>query len=166
MPANVLVSYNDDLVMWLLNAVRTKAAQIVDDLMAGKIRRTRYRKGPVLRWVSRSERENSSKFAQGFKVTDDCTSCGWCVRNCPMQNIEIPEPAAKPEFSDRCVICTRCIYGCPCGAIKTKGPLALKHGFDLEAVERRMVGIELKPVEQCGKGWYNKGVRDYLLDKY
>jgi ferredoxin len=83
-----------------------------------------------------------------------------------MQNIETPESAAKPKFSDRCIICTRCVYGCPSSAIKAKGPLALKHGFDLEAVERRMKGVELKPVGQCGKVWYNKGVRDYLLDKY
>jgi ferredoxin/flavodoxin len=166
MPANVLVSYNDDLVMRLLNAVPKKAAQIVDELLAGNIRRTRFGKGPILRWVSRSERENSSKFAQGFEITDACTGCGWCVRNCPMQNIDIVEPAGKPTFSDRCVICTRCIYGCPGNAIKAKGPLALKHGFDLEAVERRMKDTELKPVEQCAKGWYNKGVRDYLRDKY
>lgn len=166
MPANVLISYNDDLVMQLLNAIPKKAAQIVDDLLAGDVRRTHFRKGPMLRWVSRSERENSGKFAQGLEITDACTSCGWCVRNCPMQNIDIPEPASKPKFSDRCVICTRCVYGCPCGAIKAKGPLALKHGFDLNEVERRMEGMELKPVEQCAEGWYNKGVRDYLMDRY
>ena len=166
MPANVLVSYNDDLVMWLLNTVSQKAAQIVDDLLTGKIRRTRFRKGPVIQWVSRTERENSSKFAQSLEITDSCTSCGWCVRNCPLQNIEITEPGGKPKFSDRCVICTRCVYGCPGSAIKAKGPLALKHGFDLESVERRMEGVELKPVGQCGKGWLYKGVTDYLLDKY
>lgn len=166
MPANVLVEYNDHLVMRLLNAAPQKAAEIVDDLLAGKIRRTRYRVGPVLRWVSRSQRENSRKFAQRFKITDDCTSCGWCVQNCPMQNIELPKPDAKPKFLDRCVICTRCIYGCPSNSIKAKVPLTLKHGFDLEAVEQRMKGVELRPVKQCAKGWYNKGVRDYLLDKY
>lgn len=166
MPANVLISYNDDLVMQLLNAIPKKASRIVDNLLAGDPRRTHFKKGPLLQWVSRSERENASKFAQGFEITEACTSCGWCVRNCPMQNIEIPESASKPKFSDRCVICTRCIYGCPCGAIKANGPLALKRGFDLKEVERRMEGMELKPLEQCAKGWYNKGVRDYLLDKY
>jgi ferredoxin/flavodoxin len=166
MPANVLVEYDDHLAMRLLNAVPIKAAQIVDDLIEGKIRRTRFGKGPVLRWISRSERENSGKFPQGFEITDACTSCGWCVRNCPTENIKITESGGKPSFSDRCVICTRCIYGCPGKAMKAKGPLALKHGFDLEAVEQRMKGVTLKPVKQCTKGWMLKGVRDYLMDRY
>jgi ferredoxin/flavodoxin len=166
MPANVLIQYNDHLIMHLLNAIPKKASQIIDELLEGKVRRTHFGKGPVLNWVSRSERENAGKFAQGFEITDDCTSCGWCVRNCPMQNIEIAEPLSKPKFSDRCVICTRCGYGCPTHAIKSKGPFQLKSGFDLDTVVRRMEGVELQSVEKCCKGWLYKGVKDYLLDKY
>jgi len=166
MPANVLIDYNDHLVMRLIRVIPKKVTQIVDDLLKGKVNRTHFRKGFIMDWVSRSERENSGKFVQGFEITDECTSCGWCVRNCPMQNVAISEPSSKPKFSDRCIICTRCIYGCPVHAIKTKGPLALKKGFDLEAVERRMEGLELEPLEKCCKGWLYKGVKDYLLDKY
>lgn len=166
MPANVLVQYDDHLVMRLLNAVPEKAARIADDLLAGRTRRTRFGKGPVLRWISKTERENAGKFAKGFTISEACTSCGWCVRNCPTKNIEITEPGGKPTFSDRCVICTRCVYGCPDKAIKPKSYVALKGGYDLASVEQRMKGVMLKPIEQCGKGWMLKGVRDYLLDKY
>lgn len=166
MPANVLLEYNDHLVMWLISVIPKKVTQIVGDLLMGEVHRTHFRKGFILNWVSRSERENSRKFAQGFEITDDCTSCGWCARNCPTQNIEISEQSTKPIFSDRCIICTRCIYGCPAQAIKAKGPLALKKGFDLDAVERRMEGMKLEPIEKCCKGWLYKGVKDYLLDKY
>lgn len=166
MPANVFLEYSDHVVMRLLKAVPEKTSRIVDDLMTGKTCRTRFRKGPVLRWISKTERQNAGKFAQGFEITNDCTSCGWCVRNCPTQNIEIPETAGKPRFSDRCIICTRCIYGCPGKAIRSKSAVALKSGFNLEAVEQRMRGVELQPVEQCGKGWLLKGVRDYLMNKY
>lgn len=166
MPANVLAEMNDHAAMWLIKVIPQKVSRIVDELLEGKVRRTRYKKGFARNWLSRSERENSGKFAQGFEITDDCTSCGWCALNCPMSNIEISEQSSKPIFSDRCVICTRCIYGCPAQAIKAKGPLALKKGFDLDAVERRMKGVELEPVKKCCKGLIFKGVRDYLLDKY
>ena len=166
MPSNVLTDMGDHAAMWLIKVIPQKVSEIVDDLLAGKVRRTHYRKGFARNWLSKSERENAGKFAQGFDISDECTGCGWCARNCPMSNIEIMEPSSKPHFSDGCIICTRCIYGCPSQAIKTKGPLALKRGFDLDALERRMEGIELEPVEKCCKGWLFKGVRDYLQDKY
>jgi len=165
MPANVLAGMNDHAAMWFIKVIPQKVARIVDELLEGKVRRTYYKKGFIRNWLSRSERENSGKFAQRFEITDDCISCGWCALNCPMSNIEIPEHSSKPIFSDRCVICTRCIYGCPAQAIKAKGPLALKKGFDLAAVERRMKDVELEPVKKCCKGLIFKGVRDYLLDK-
>jgi ferredoxin len=112
------------------------------------------------------ERENAAKFAQNFQISDSCNSCGWCARNCPVSNIEIPEGASKPHFLDRCVICTRCVYGCPVQAIKTKGSITLKNGFDLAAVEKRMEGVELRPIGECCKGLLLKGVKDYLLNRY
>ncbi len=73
MPAYVLVEYNDHLVMRLLGVIPKKAAQIVDELLEGKVRRTRFRKGLILNWVSKSERDNVGKFAQRFRSSDDCT---------------------------------------------------------------------------------------------
>ena len=164
MPANVLVGMNDHAAMWLIKVIPQKVSQIVDELLEGKVSRTHYKKGFVRNWISRSERENSGKFAQGFEISDGCTNCGWCALNCPMSNIEMSEQTSKPIFLDRCIICTRCIYGCPAQAINAKGPLAIKKGFDLDAVERRMEGVELEPVKKCCKGIILKGVRDYLLD--
>lgn len=163
MPANVLLKYSDDVMMHLIRVIPEKVSAITDDLEAGKNRHTHFRKGPVLNWISKTERENSSKFAQGFTISDDCTGCGWCVRNCPMHNIEISKQSAKPNFSDHCILCTRCIYGCPFHAIKTNVRIIFQSGFNLDDVERRMAGEDLKPVKECCKGWYNKGIRDYLL---
>lgn len=166
MPANVLTEYNDHLTMHLINAIPAKVSQIVDELLSGEIRRTNHRKGFILERISRLERKNAAKFAQRFQISDSCTGCGWCVRNCPTSNIEIPEGDSRPHFADRCVICTRCVYGCPAQAIKSKGSITFKNGFDLEAVERRMRGVELQPVEECCKGLIYMGVRDYLKNKY
>ena len=166
MPANVLAEMGDHAIMWLIRSIPKKISAIVDELLAGKTHRTHFRKGPVMNWFSRSERENAHKIARGFIVTEACTSCGWCVRNCPTLNIEIPEPGGKPRFLEQCVFCTRCLNCCPTNAIKAKGPFQLKHSLDLDAIEKRMEGVELQPVEKCCKGLVFKGVRDYLLDKY
>lgn len=166
MPANVFVEYSDHLMMHLINVIPGKVSRIVDELLAGKEHRTHFKKGAVLDWVSRSERNNSGTYAQKFRITDACTGCGWCEQNCPTSNIKLSEATGKPGFSDRCIICTRCTYGCPTRAIKAGGPLALKNGFDLKAVERRMEGVEPEPAEKCCKGWLYMGVKDYLLDKY
>ncbi|MDD3168453.1 MAG: EFR1 family ferrodoxin [Eubacteriales bacterium] len=166
MPANVMVNYSDHLVMHLLNVIPRKVTQIVEELLAGRVRRTESKKGFFCKKLSRVERKNSYQFAQKFQIADQCTGCGWCEQNCPTRNIEIPESASKPRFKDQCVICMRCVYGCPTNAIKVKGNFVLKNGFDLSAVERRMKDVELAPVEKCCKGLLYKGVKEYLLDKY
>jgi hypothetical protein len=62
-------------------------------------------------------------------------------------------------------MCFRCVYGCPSHALHSKNFMVLKGGFDLAAVERRIQGVPLPPVEKCCKGWAWKGVRKYLLDQ-
>jgi len=165
MPANVLIEYSDHLVMRLINVIPEKVSRITDQLLAGRMRRTRSEKGFFCKKLSRAERENSFKFAQKFEIADECTSCGWCEQNCPTKNIEIPASESKPRFKDCCVICMRCIYGCPAGAIRVKGKFVLKNGYDLDVVERQMKDVELEPVEKWCKGWLYKGVRNYLLEK-
>jgi formate hydrogenlyase subunit 6/NADH:ubiquinone oxidoreductase subunit I len=157
MPANVLAEMNDHAVMWLIQAIPKKVSAIVDELLAGEIHRTNFRKGPVMNWFSRSERENGHKIAKGFSVAEACTSCGWCVRNCPTRNIEITESGGKPQFLDQCVFCTRCLNGCPVGAIKAKGPFQLKNSLDMDAVERRMEGLSSIRWKSAARAWCSKG---------
>jgi len=40
-----------------------------------------------------------------------CTSCGRCVRLCPVDNITLVE--GLPQFDDRCIKCLRCFNYCP-----------------------------------------------------
>jgi NAD-dependent dihydropyrimidine dehydrogenase PreA subunit len=60
-----------------------------------------------------------NKFARStkpFHVTDKCTSCGECARNCPANTIMIID--GKPEWSEKCYQCTACINLCPAKAIE------------------------------------------------
>ncbi len=51
-----------------------------------------------------------------FYATEDCTLCGICVKNCPVQNISIVDK--KITFGDQCVMCLRCIHQCPVEAVQ------------------------------------------------
>lgn len=53
--------------------------------------------------------------ARPFHVTAACTSCGTCVRSCPMRNIGM-SPAA-PVWGDNCTMCLRCYHICPRHAV-------------------------------------------------
>lgn len=43
-------------------------------------------------------------------VTDACTGCGRCSRNCPAANIMIE--GGRPHFGDNCTLCFRCYHLC------------------------------------------------------
>jgi ferredoxin len=52
----------------------------------------------------------------GFLADPGCTGCGWCVRHCPVGNIE---PAGSGvRFGTECILCMRCYSFCPASAIQ------------------------------------------------
>lgn len=61
--------------------------------------------------------------AKGFYSTDDCISCGKCVKLCSLNNIELVN--GKSQWGEQCTHCMACICRCPKEAIeyknKTKG---------------------------------------------
>jgi len=44
-----------------------------------------------------------------------CTSCGTCVRHCPLDNIKLAD--GLPRWGGNCTNCMACYHGCPAGAI-------------------------------------------------
>lgn len=57
-----------------------------------------------------------SRSTKPFYVTDKCTSCGQCAKNCPANTIRIVD--GKPHWSEKCYQCTSCINRCPESAIE------------------------------------------------
>ncbi len=66
-------------------------------------------------WFYRKTRGYTDK----LKITDSCTGCGLCNRQCPMGNIEIKDKRAVP--GKQCTMCYRCISLCPQKAITLLG---------------------------------------------
>ncbi|WP_294379466.1 EFR1 family ferrodoxin, partial [uncultured Clostridium sp.] len=60
---------------------------------------------------------------RNFIVSDKCTSCGLCIKKCPVGNITMKN--GKPKWNHKCELCLSCIQSCPKEAInygeKTKG---------------------------------------------
>ena len=51
-----------------------------------------------------------------FLVKDNCTSCGLCVKKCPLGNVELND--GKPVWNGNCTHCMACICNCPVEAIE------------------------------------------------
>ena len=51
-----------------------------------------------------------------FYSTDDCISCGMCVKVCPMQNITMDN--GRPHWNGHCNTCDACYHHCPKHAIQ------------------------------------------------
>lgn len=166
MPPNVLIGVNDDLCMHLLNATPVKAGRIVEDVLSGKRHRTRFKvSSRWMHFISKAEHKGAKQFGPTISAGEDCTGCGLCAANCPRQNITME--SGKPIFHDACVICMRCIYQCPQNAISARKLrlIVIKNGFDIESLQERMKGVELKPVKDCCKGIILAGVKKYLMEK-
>lgn len=51
-----------------------------------------------------------------FTVSDACTGCGKCAKNCPVNGIAMKD--GKPVWTGACTHCMACICGCPAAAIE------------------------------------------------
>mgnify|MGYP001390935041 CR=1 FL=1 len=101
MPSNWTITVNDHLAMWIINSIPEKVGKVLDSLLSGNIRRTNYKKSPLRSYFSKSEKDHASLFPKEIVVSESCTGCGWCSRNCPMNNISIKD--FRPDFKDQCM---------------------------------------------------------------
>ena len=66
-----------------------------------------------------------------LSVSDACTSCGTCVKVCPVENIMMAKD--KPSWLHHCELCCACLHFCPVEAIQlntmqgTKGRGRYRH---------------------------------------
>lgn len=166
MPSNWIVPVPDELAALLLRAAPKRAEQTVENILAGKRRRTKPKLiDRLFSRFGRLEQHGGKTFAKKIAVSSACTGCEHCVKHCPRQNITLQD--GKPVFGDRCVICLNCIYSCPQKALEpgTLRFVAIKEGYSLDAVERRTKDkTDFPPVEEMAKGYVWSGVRKYLRE--
>jgi len=98
MPPNVLLS-NNHAAMHIINSMPLKVNGIVSDLLAGKKLRSHLHISTYLFGFLHLE-NNMNKMGKSLKVNSTCTSCGFCVKNCPRGNITIANNV--PSFNNNC----------------------------------------------------------------
>jgi len=163
MPCNWVFSIEDEIAMHLINNVSDKTEKILDSFLSGNTRRTNHHLSRFRRYISKLEKNSTRQYPKKIQVLECCNACLWCVLHCPVNNIALVDN--RPQFGADCVMCFRCIYGCPQDAIKANDFQVLKKGFNLRAIERRMAGKSLCPIEECCKGFLWSGVLHYLNDE-
>lgn len=72
-----------------------------------------------------------------FYANDSCTSCGRCLRLCPLDNIRLSETDGRPRWQGDCTQCMACICGCPEGAIHYGRKTIGKTRYFMEPADRR-----------------------------
>lgn len=91
---------------------------------------------PLVTLLGRLLENAESHLMNNYRIiAEKCRSCGMCIRNCPVGNIEADEHNNIAFTSrSRCIHCLRCISDCPSDAIR--------------------LGTIF-----TGKGWYTKQLR-------
>lgn len=75
--------------------------------------------------------KNGHTLDREFSVSDACTSCGTCVKVCPVNNIMLVKD--RPSWLHHCELCCACLHFCPVEAIQlsmlqgTKGRGRYRH---------------------------------------
>lgn len=72
-------------------------------------------KRPLFHFVAIACTKCMPVLAMRFSVSQDCTHCGLCAKQCPANNIQMTETG--PIFQKHCLFCMRCINSCPVNAI-------------------------------------------------
>ncbi len=81
-----------------------------------------YRKSCLSQFIARLYKFffwDCAKEAKKFYVNNNCTSCGICVKICPVKNIKLAD--GHPVWGDNCEQCMACLQWCPVVAIHRKG---------------------------------------------
>lgn len=109
-----------------------------EELEKEKVRASEERVGEIARWISQSPDVRRTDVVRGaaawlktkvvypwfvkfemspkpFHHTADCTGCGSCARQCPMENIKMTD--GQPVWADNCALCLGCYHVCPGHAV-------------------------------------------------
>jgi NAD-dependent dihydropyrimidine dehydrogenase PreA subunit len=98
----------DEAVRRINTVLKTRPTGVVED-PAGRFPRLKTAvAGRLFRTFAMSDRP--------FYATERCTSCGKCVKMCPVDNISLKN--GKPKWNGHCTQCMACIQRCPQKAIQ------------------------------------------------
>ncbi|HEX3029667.1 MAG TPA: EFR1 family ferrodoxin, partial [Clostridia bacterium] len=132
--SNWIFKFDDDIMRRLYEATQRKIKLMCREVTEG--RRRFYETSLGLRLKKKLISGQSQLFFQlmgkNMQVTQNCSKCGLCAKNCPEKNIKIVNGRVK--FKSNCSACLRCVYQCPNKAIRFRFLkfIPLKNGYDVK----------------------------------
>lgn len=115
--SNWIIKFNDDIILQLYDAARKKVGIMCEELIRNerRILKTNLKLKLLMEFVMLVSPTFFRLVGKDLIVTNSCTHCGLCVKNCPAGNIY--EKNNKIKFKMSCNSCLRCVYSCPQKAI-------------------------------------------------
>jgi ferredoxin len=122
MPDNYILLYetqNKEKQTEIIDRAEKEIHTIIDTIANGKENDNPMRRGPLPALLSCIAPifYTQGRKTKGFYVTDRCTHCGLCEKNCPSKAIRIVE-GSPTWVTDQCVFCLGCLHRCPGEAIQ------------------------------------------------
>lgn len=156
--SNWALKYDTQVILRLIEATRKKIPAMAAEILAGKERlyQPGFLQRVLLDLLSPMVNFGFRTFGIDYAVNKDCTHCGLCIRNCPVDNIH--EVNGKIRFKFRCLSCMRCVYACPVDAIHPRlyKFSVVKGGYDLKQI------LTTPPVEEA----FNAAKKPGFYERY
>jgi ferredoxin len=134
--SNWISKFDDEVIVRLHEATRRKAGLMSDALLRDE--RRILKTGLVMKMLMECVMHATPFFfrlvGKDYAVSDACTHCGLCVKNCPACNIF--EKNGRIRFKLSCNCCMRCVYSCPKNAIHFRkfSSFAVKGGYNIKKI--------------------------------
>ena len=118
--SNWIQRFDNIIVQQLYSATQKKAQIMCQDIIQGKQRilKTGLLLRTIIGILSMSDPIFFRLVGKDYTVSSECTLCGHCIKNCPVNNIYKRNDQIKFKLS--CNGCMRCVYACPKKAIHFK----------------------------------------------
>jgi len=115
--SNWIIKYDDDIIGQLHKATKKKVSIMCEELVRGdkRILKTSMKLKVLMAFLMLICPPLMPLVGKDYIVSKECTHCGLCIKNCPVDNIY--EKKDQIKFKMSCNACMRCVYACPKNAI-------------------------------------------------